>query len=754
MTVHDWIQLLHARRSGKSWKAKCPAHNDRRASLSISEGREGRTLLKCFGRCELDAILSAVGKTKRDLFPDDMFASANARPRRDSAAKQSPAFDWQKRVAAFTEKDVERIAKWRGYSPEFVRELRDNGQIGIHNHYGNRLVAFPVHNGGQIVGCHFRLKDGTWQYFPKGIAAEPWVIGELQPDRNHIFESTWDGLAYMDKSGERDGIVITRGAGNAKRAAALISRDSTAFLWTQNDEPDTKTGVKPAETWQQDFVEASTCKIRRVKFLAHDLNDWTRNGATTENLMARLISAEAIREQSLETAPDDASFARETAPVTLDDFRAYMPQHSYIFVPSRDLWPASSVNARIPPVPLMRNGEPVLDEDGEQKFISASAWLDRNRPVEQMTWAPAEAMIVQHRLISEGGWIERRGCSIFNLYRPPNIKPGDARKAGLWLDHAAMLYPHDKDHIVRWLAQRVQRPDVKINHALFLGGNQGIGKDTLLYPVKHAVGMWNVTEILPPALLGRFNGFAKSVLLCVNEVHDLGDLNRYGLYERLKAYTAAPPDVIRVDEKNIREHSVLNVCGVIITTNYKTGGLYLPADDRRHYVAWSDLEKESVPAHYWPDIYSWYARGGIRHVAAYLVELDISGFNPKAPPPKTDAFWEIVESNRAPENAELADALENIDNPDAVTIKMVIDALPDTEEFRYWLKDRKNSRQIPHRFEECGYVAVRNPYESEGRWKIGKNSYAVYAKKTLSRRDQIIAVEKCIEEIKPFYPQP
>ena len=36
--------------------------------------------------------------------------------------------------------------------------------------------------------------------------------------------------------------------------------------------------------------------------------------------------------------------------VTLDDFVAYMPQHSYIFRPSGEMWPARSVNARIPPV--------------------------------------------------------------------------------------------------------------------------------------------------------------------------------------------------------------------------------------------------------------------------------------------------------------------------------------------------------------------------------------------------------------------
>jgi hypothetical protein len=35
--------------------------------------------------------------------------------------------------------------------------------------------------------------------------------------------------------------------------------------------------------------------------------------------------------------------------VTLEDFYAYMPTHSYIFAPSRELWPASSVNARVRP---------------------------------------------------------------------------------------------------------------------------------------------------------------------------------------------------------------------------------------------------------------------------------------------------------------------------------------------------------------------------------------------------------------------
>src|SRR5262249_26777309 len=154
------------------------------------------------------------------------------------------------------------------------------------------------------------------------------------------------------------------------------------------------------------------------------------------------------------------------------------------------------------------------------------------------------------------------GITCFNLYRQPTIEPGNAAEAERWRDHVDKVYPDDADHIVRWLAQRVQRPQEKINHALVLGGAQGIGKDSLLEPVKAAVGPWNFSEVSPQQMLGRFNGFSKSVILRISEARDLGDVNRYQFYDHMKAYTAAPPDVLRVDEKNIREYAVLNCCGV------------------------------------------------------------------------------------------------------------------------------------------------------------------------------------------------
>jgi hypothetical protein len=169
--------------------------------------------------------------------------------------------------------------------------------------------------------------------------------------------------------------------------------------------------------------------------------------------------------------------------VCLTDFFAYMPMHSYIYWPTRELWPASSVNARVPP---------------PEKGVKASLWLDQHRPIEQMTWAPGSPMLIANRLISEGGWIKHNGVTCFNLYRPPVIKSGNAAKANPWLDHVYKVFGEDGDHIIKWLAHRVQHPDVKLNHALVLGGPQGIGKDTLLEPVKHAVGPWNFGDVSPP----------------------------------------------------------------------------------------------------------------------------------------------------------------------------------------------------------------------------------------------------------------
>jgi len=63
--------LAKVRRMGNDrWLAACPAHQDRKPSLSIRETPDGRVLLHCWTGCSVEAILESVGLTFDALFPE------------------------------------------------------------------------------------------------------------------------------------------------------------------------------------------------------------------------------------------------------------------------------------------------------------------------------------------------------------------------------------------------------------------------------------------------------------------------------------------------------------------------------------------------------------------------------------------------------------------------------------------------------------------------------------------------------------
>ena len=59
------------KRSGGEWKAKCPAHDGKTQSLSVSEGDKGAVLFHCFSGCTFEDVLRALGldqaNTKRRI---------------------------------------------------------------------------------------------------------------------------------------------------------------------------------------------------------------------------------------------------------------------------------------------------------------------------------------------------------------------------------------------------------------------------------------------------------------------------------------------------------------------------------------------------------------------------------------------------------------------------------------------------------------------------------------------------------------
>jgi hypothetical protein len=88
----------------------------------------------------------------------------------------------------------------------------------------------------------------------------------------------------------------------------------------------------------------------------------------------------------------------------------------------------------------------------------------------------------------------------------------------------------------------------------------------------------------------------------------------------------------------------------------------------------------------------------------------------------------------------LADVIEGLGNPYAITLEKIIYRAPD--DLAEWLRDRRNARRIPHRLENCGYIVVRNESAKDGRWKVSGRNQTIYGRADLPPRDRIAAAAR------------
>ena len=416
-------------------------------------------------------------------------------------------------------------------------------------------------------------------------------------------------------------------------------------------------------------------------------------------------------ERPFEEQPSDGG-------IGLGDFYAHMPSHSYLFVPTRDLWPASSVNGRLKPWPKV-----------EGKSIKPSDWLDLRRPVEQLTWHPSEKTLIRNRVMDVAGWVPHPARLSSTSTGQPERR-GDARKAGRWIDHVRRVYPSEADHIISWLAQRIQRPGEKVNHALVLGGSQGIGKDTILEPIKAGVGPWNWQDVSPAQMLGRFNGWAKAVVVRVNEARDLGDVDRFAFYDHSKAYIAAPA---RRDSRRRKEPA-----GALRRQRVRRHHHHQPQDRRALSARGRSAALRRVDArrpatnstpNYWTDLYSWYA------TAVRPRRCAPAGARPVRVRSKGTATEDgsLLGGRAVGRGAGIGRtarrARRDGQPPPAVTTAKLVKKAEElhlidlSDEF----KDRRNRRSVPHKLERVGYVPVRNPTPRTGSSRSGPAASRVCA---------------------------
>lgn len=131
--------------SGKQYSARCPAHDDKRASLSVSVGEDGKVLFNCHAGCTPQEITRALG-----LSMEDLFQKSNDLP----TVTRSPA-------------KPHLVAAYQYLSPEGVRYEKQR--------FSDKSFRWRQPDG-----------KGGWKYSRQGITPTLYGTGE-SPLPDHVY---------------------------------------------------------------------------------------------------------------------------------------------------------------------------------------------------------------------------------------------------------------------------------------------------------------------------------------------------------------------------------------------------------------------------------------------------------------------------------------------------------------------------------------------------------------------------------------
>jgi hypothetical protein len=280
---------------------------------------------------------------------------------------------------------------------------------------------------------------------------------------------------------------------------------------------------------------------------------------------------------------------------------------------------------------------------GSQGKRTAAAIVINDGRIEKVrtkTYYPGKPAIFDEEL-STGA--KRRA---FNLWRPPSITPVFDIRPDRYLEHLKRLEIDEasQNHLLDWMAFILQNPGVKIGHApLIWSKEHGVGKDTIFVPLMHGIGKHNWHEIKPQDLQGNHNTYlCHQFIFCP----EMANFEKNVVYNTLKPMIAMSESYLTVNPKREPTFQVPNVQNWGFLSNY---GNSIPLDDsdRRFLIINSPISP--LEKAYYDSLYQYLLKeSGIKIVIGYLLQRDISHFNPAHAAPQTQARMDMIMATRPP----------------------------------------------------------------------------------------------------------
>lgn len=282
VTLGEFLERLSGvKKAGSRWSARCPAHDDRTPSLTVSQGRDG-VLAKCHAGCSFDAIVAGAG-----LEPSQLFA-----PRADRV-----------------------VSRTSSTSPA----SNGHGRNGAHSRLGDLTL---------VEQYTYTDADGlplfqTRRYVPKTFRQfrfenEHWIagLGEVEPvlfNLPAVIEAVAMGRRVVIVEGEKDAVALTAlgviattspmGAGKWRDSMSEVFRDAAdVVILPDNDDAGRNHAMLVANSLAAHGATALIVQLPRLK-AKQDVSDWLASGGSEAELEMLIRSAERVARGSWE--PDD-----------------------------------------------------------------------------------------------------------------------------------------------------------------------------------------------------------------------------------------------------------------------------------------------------------------------------------------------------------------------------------------------------------------------------------------------------------------
>lgn len=261
---------------GNEYDCICPAHEDRRSSLCISEGNDGRILMKCHAGCDFKSILDSKGWEMSEMFGDED---------RPAPVRQNPATKNGVLVATYLYHNAE-------------------GEVVY------RVQKFDLGSGMKDFRQHKALGAGEFAFGMEGATR---VLYHLPA----VLDAAKHGRRILYVEGEKDvetlgklGVMATTHPGGAsawKSEYAKALDGAEVVILPDNDKP----GKDLAKKVLSDVRGSRVVELPGLPDKG-DVSDWMNMGGTKEKLL-KLLGPEMV----------------DMAPVHWIDFQAEQDESVY-----------------------------------------------------------------------------------------------------------------------------------------------------------------------------------------------------------------------------------------------------------------------------------------------------------------------------------------------------------------------------------------------------------------------------------------